>query len=30
VIVYGDMRYQPNTMVGSDAMQWQVGIGHRF
>lgn len=30
VIVYGDMRYQPNTVVGTDAMQWQVGIGHRF
>lgn len=30
VIVYGDLRYQPNTMVGSDAVQWQVGIGHRF
>ncbi len=30
VIVYGDMRYQPNTAVGRDAMQWHVGIGHRF
>lgn len=30
VIVYGDMRYQPNAAVGSDAMQWHVGIGHRF
>lgn len=30
VIVYGDMRYQPNAAVGNNAMQWHVGIGHRF